>query len=228
MEQKHFNIEIKSDSISNGVISGYGSIYGNVDRYGDIVARGAFTEALKSERKVKMLYQHDSHEVIGVWTLIKEDDNGLYVEGKLADTERGREVKQLIEMGALEGLSIGYSVSDVEYNGESRVIKSAELFEISIVTFPANESATITAIKAADYSKRDLEKKLIESGFSRSVAKALIAGGYEALKNYRDDSSEVIDEETISLSETEEKKMINISIDALNNLRRLINGTGNK
>ena len=90
-------------------------------------------------------------------------------------------------MGALDGLSIGYRVEEDELDGRTRRIKRATLFEVSVVTLPMNEQARIDAVKAAEMSEREFEKRLTQdAGFSRTVARALMSGGIEAVKSKHD------------------------------------------
>lgn len=185
MEIKQFDtLEIKADEPNK--ICGYGSIFGNVDAAGDIVIAGAFAESIASGRKVKMLWQHDSREVVGIWNVIKEDEKGLYLEGEFANTERAREAKELIRIGAINGLSIGYRTTDSDYNQHGhRLIKKCELWETSIVTFQCNEEATITELKSHE-AKRIIEKALRESGYSRKEALVFVSEGETAIRNLRD------------------------------------------
>lgn len=188
METKFLKIEVKADSTAGSrKISGYGSIFGNRDLGGDVVQPGAFAASIASGRVPKMLWQHDADDVIGVWTSIVEDGVGLKLEGELADTNKGNDVYKLLKMGALDGLSIGYFVTDEAWDGSTRLIKGAELWEVSVVTFPMNESAKIDSVKAAEMTEREIERKLTQdAGFSRSVARALMSGGYDAVKGMRD------------------------------------------
>lgn len=194
---KHFRVfaELKADE--KGVIEGYGSIFGNTDSYGDIVAAGAFSRTLanaeKSGRMPAMLWQHNPDEPIGVWTGMKEDKRGLFVTGQLADTQRGREALTLTKMGALTGLSIGYSTVKFEYDQakDVRTLTDVDLWEVSPVTFPANDKARISAVKAAsEMSEREIEEILRDAGFSRKEAKAFIAEGFRGLR-CRDGGEEV-------------------------------------
>lgn len=176
--------EIKSTGES-GTFAGYGSVYGNEDTYGDIVMAGAFTDSLEDHKRKKtmpaMLWQHRSGEVCGVYTDMKEDANGLYVEGKFAlKTQRGAEAYELVQMSALNGLSIGYQTREDSFDQKLgiRSIKKADLWEVSLVTFPANDKARIAAVKAIDEITdfKSAEHFLRESGsFSRSEATALVA-----------------------------------------------------
>jgi HK97 family phage prohead protease len=91
------------------VLEGYGAIFGNVDKGGDIVLPGAFEASLGSGQQIKILWQHDPYQPIGVWDEVKEDEKGLYVKGRiLIDVAKGREALALITAGAMDGLSIGY------------------------------------------------------------------------------------------------------------------------
>lgn len=185
MELKQIqNLEFKADEPNK--IVGYGSIFGNVDHVGDVVLQGAFAESITSGRKVKMLWQHQSTDVIGIWNVIKEDSKGLYMEGEFANTEKAREAKELVKIGAVDGLSIGYKTIDADYNNAgNRLIKKAELWETSIVTFPCNSDATITELKSYEF-KRIIEKALRDSGYSRKEALAFISEGENYVKTLRD------------------------------------------
>jgi len=132
------------------MFSGYASVFGNVDKHGDRIMPGAFASTL-AERRPKMLYQHEFKKPIGVWTECREDDHGLYVEGTLADTTLGREVYNLLSMGAIESLSVAFVGNDKRPNDHGgNDIHSCELFEISVVTFPANTAALIAAVKSSE------------------------------------------------------------------------------
>ena len=111
-----FEYKAETDQEDKGVFTGYGSIFGNKDQGNDIVVEGAFAKSIgkKGARAVKMLYQHRQDEPIGVFDEIIEDRRGLKVKGRLAmGTQRGREVYELMKMGALDGLSIGYRVDSL-------------------------------------------------------------------------------------------------------------------
>lgn len=190
METKFLSLDWKAGNA--GAIEGYGSIFDVVDDGNDIVAAGAFTQSLDSGRKVKMLWQHDAEDPIGVWDSVTEDGTGLRVKGRILSTiSKGAEAYELVKAGAVDGLSIGFrTVKSMDRNGK-RVILQADLWEVSLVTFPMNEMARIDAVKAADLSERDLERMLTrDAGLSRSVAQRLMAGGYDAIKAMRDAGSE--------------------------------------
>lgn len=189
METKFIPLELKADD--QGTIEGYGSIFGNVDQGGDVVVQGAYAESLASGRRVKMLFQHDPGTPIGVWDQIREDSRGLHCKGRiLIKTTAGADAYELVRAGALDGLSIGYRVAAGGAHKDAdghRIIEKAELWEVSLVTFPMNDQSVIDAVKASDMTKRDLERRLVrDAKLSASVAKCLLAGGYDALQAKRD------------------------------------------
>jgi HK97 family phage prohead protease len=178
-----FNFEIKAISDS-GTFSGYGSVFGVVDSYGDVVAPGAFSDSLadhKSKNRLPaMLWQHRSAEPLGVFRAMHEDSIGLHVEGQLAlTTVRGAEAHALMKMGALTGLSIGYQVRTESFDKVSGIntLQRVDLWEVSPVTFPANDAARINGVKAIELIKdlKSAEALLRESGMSRQEAVLFIA-----------------------------------------------------
>lgn len=177
--------EVKSVG-SDGTFQGYGSIFGELDSYRDIVLPGAFKQSLQDDfaakgRKVPMLWQHDSWAPIGIYTTIKEDDIGLYVEGQCnLEVQKGRECHALMKQGALSGLSIGYSTMQSEWDEKTltRKLKEVTLWEVSPVTFPAGDNARVQSVKAIEdlttYSA--LEAHMRDAyGMSRKEAMAWIA-----------------------------------------------------
>ncbi len=145
-----FTLETKAQA--DGTFKGYASIFDEVDSHNDRVVRGAFKKSLASAveegRLPKMLWQHNEKDIIGVWTTIQEDSKGLYVEGKLlTDVTKAKEAQALIKERALDGLSIGYRVKEAlcgHEKGATRLLTEVELFEISLVTFPANSGSRIS------------------------------------------------------------------------------------
>lgn len=161
VEAKTRIIQLKADAITaDGTIEGYGSVFGNTDSYGDIVMPGAFSASLvKAGRMpVALLWQHDPGEPIGVWDELREDNYGLKCRGRILDTTRGREALTLMRAGAPFGLSIGYECSRYEtdenqrdkYGWPVRKLLECDLWEVSVVTFPANDAARIESVKRAD------------------------------------------------------------------------------
>jgi Escherichia/Staphylococcus phage prohead protease len=132
-------------------IEGYASLFGQADQGGDIVEKGAYARSIKAlssaGRKVKMLWQHDPAQPIGVWEEVREDKRGLWVRGRLLEsTQKGREAIALIGAGAIDGLSIGYrAVRAVKNDKGQRLLQELELWEVSLVTFPMLASARVAA-----------------------------------------------------------------------------------
>ncbi|MBV7408197.1 HK97 family phage prohead protease [Maritimibacter sp. DP1N21-5] len=157
-EQKSAPImEIKALDDETGVIEGYASTFGGEpDAYGDVIAPGAYADSLDKHRAKgtmpKLFWQHDSHEPIGRWTEMREDDHGLLVKGKLnLAVRRGAEALALLKDGDIDGLSIGYRIKEYSVDTETSVwtLEKLDLIEVSVVSTPANENATIASVKAA-------------------------------------------------------------------------------
>ncbi len=191
MKLQHLNRPLQLKAVSeNGHFSGYGSVFDVVDQHFDIVERGAFSKSLdlhKSKGTMPaFLWQHKSDEPIGVFTQMYEDSHGLYLEGEIAvKTQRGAEAYELMKMGAVNGLSIGFTIPKGGDKYDSKLgvnrLSEIDLWETSIVTFPANPDSLIGEVKQATESKTELERFLRNAGMSRSQARALIAGGYNYL-----------------------------------------------
>lgn len=175
------DVPFKIKAVSeDGLFSGYGSVFGVIDSYKEVVAPGAFSESL-SQRTPALLWQHRSGEPIGVYSALREDQTGLYVEGKLAlKTARGAEAYELLKMGAISGLSIGFVTRDDSYDRVTgiRTLKKVDLWEVSLVTFPANDAARVSGVKSIDTisSLADAESYLRDAGgLSRREATAFVS-----------------------------------------------------
>jgi len=148
------NTPARLEALPKNAFEGYASLWNVPDSTGDIVARGAFAQTLRTRppSEVRMLYQHFAHEPIGVWDVIREDARGLYVKGHItADVERARDVAALLRDGALSGLSIGFRTRRAKRNADgTRTLLDIELWEISVVTFPMLAQSQVTAIGAKD------------------------------------------------------------------------------
>lgn len=179
-----FRFDLKATG-DDGTFEGYGSVFNLTDFGGDIVVPGAFAESLAAHKAAgrlpAMLWQHRQSEPIGIYTSMEEDSIGLKVVGKLAlKTARGAEAHELMKMGALSGLSIGYIVRDDSWDRLTgvRTIKKADLYEVSPVTFPMNDASRISSVKSLIEDIEDLksaEQYLRDAGMSRTEAKAFIA-----------------------------------------------------
>lgn len=197
-------LELKLSEQGNSesmTFEGYGAIFGNVDSYGDVIAPGAFAETLAQSKASgqwpALLLQHggftaDDMTPIGVITDLAEDGTGLRMQAKLAPTTRGRDAYALLKMDprpAITGLSIGYIAKEWSPRSKPeeprRTLKKIDLFEISLVTFPANPKARIASVKSG-LSKKDAERALRDAGFSRTEAMAIVAEGFNAASSPRD------------------------------------------
>jgi HK97 family phage prohead protease len=180
---------------SEGSFSGYASLFGAPDLGRDVVERGAFGKSLRARGAsgVRMLFQHDPAQPIGTWTELREDDRGLFVRGQLqTEVARGREILALMKSGALDGLSIGFRAARARKEAATglRRILEADLWEISVVTFPMLPGARIRHVKSTAQdlpTTRQFERWLTQdAGLSRAQARLVIAKGFAELKRERD------------------------------------------
>lgn len=158
-----------------GIITGYASVFGEIDLAGDAIKKGAFTSSL-SERMPVMLWNHNSDIVLGKWLEVREDEKGLLVKGQLClDIEKSQEVYELLKSKSVSGLSIGFSIDKSVYDSNgTRIIEKLSLFEISIVSIPCNEKAQIIDVKSLS-NIRDVERFLKSRGLSNTEAKFVIS-----------------------------------------------------
>ena len=197
LQTKNSGIPLDTKDVDDaGMIEGYASIFGNVDSYGEIVEPGAFVKSLeksaKTGRKIKMLWQHDPHQPIGVWDELAEDTKGLRVRGRLLidQSPKAREAHGLLQAGALDGLSIGYrTIKAAPKEGKAGILSLLELdlLENSVVTFAANERARVEVVKSIldaglMPTVREFEGLLRDAGFSKAKAAALAASATPHLR----------------------------------------------
>ncbi|PWL19034.1 HK97 family phage prohead protease [Falsochrobactrum shanghaiense] len=198
MAKADFRLETKRAPLAldevelDGSFGGYASVFGLPDLGNDVIERGAFAQSLQKRKSsgVRMLWQHDAAEPIGVWTALREDARGLYVEGRLAKgVARAREALELMRSGGLDGLSIGFRTIRARKDARTglRHILEADLWEISVVTFPMLPQARVSTIKAQLPTVRQFERWLTrDAGLSRAAARTVIAKGYAALAGHED------------------------------------------
>lgn len=178
-----------------GLFEGYASVFDVLDSAGDQIAPGAFKDSLEQWRLQNalppLLWQHDTGEPIGVWREMFEDDHGLFVRGELfiKDITRAKEAYKLLQEKVVTGLSIGYRTQESYREQETgiRILTKIDLMEVSMVTFPANHHARVSAVKSMFDagiipSEREFEAFLREAGLSRKQAKGMIAQGYKSLQ----------------------------------------------
>lgn len=177
-------LSIKSVSDS-GEFEGHGSVFNVTDSYGDQVMPGAFKATLE-DHKAKgtlpaMLWQHDAAQPIGVYSDMAEDATGLYVKGQLLlEAPQGKIAHTLLKAKALRGLSIGFVTREADYDQVTglRKVKAVDLWEVSLVTFPANPQASVESVKDSGGERgieAEIERILRDAGKSRSEAKTLMA-----------------------------------------------------
>lgn len=188
----------------DGVFEGYACLFDREDLGHDVIRQGAFAKSLgeRGLEGIKLLYQHDPAQPVGQWLTIREDCKGLFVRGKLAtEVAKAREILSMMKAGILDGLSIGFRTVRGRKDPKSgiRHLLELDLWEISIVTFPMQPDARISAVKSEQgggavfkpddtpFSKRELERKLMQdAGLSRSQARALMAHGLTGLSGKQD------------------------------------------
>jgi HK97 family phage prohead protease len=207
MAMKHKQFAFKADAVNDdGTFTGYGSVFGNVDSYREVVAPGAFAASLAAIKAsgdpLPALWQHRSSEPIGGFDELVEDSHGLKVTGWLLkdDIPRASEAYALMKRRVVKGLSIGYYVIEDSWNEKDRIrtLTKLELMEISIVTFPANDQAQIDSVKSMEQiikagklpSLPEFEDFLRESGFSKSQATAIAGRGLKDLLSRGEPGSE--------------------------------------
>lgn len=216
MRQLNFPLELKA--LNEREFEGHGAVFGNRDLGGDVITRGAFKGTLAEHQangtRPAMLWMHDPHKPIGRWDSISEDAKGLKVKGTLADTDLGNEVRELLKMKAVSGMSIGFRTLERDFTDDgTRIIKAVDLWEVSVVTMAMNPLAKVTGVKSqlsasGEYvpTQRELEHMLRDLGMSRNVArsfcaKAFDAGGTSGMLETPDqwDAGEVVDDEAKQL-----------------------------
>lgn len=162
METKHLykTFELKADEF--GTITGYFSTYDTTpDSYGDIVAPGAFTNTLKKREEsghpFPLCFNHDFSAVIGAVDHVEDTEKGPYIEAHFIDTQLAQDVRKMLLSGAIYQFSFAYDIlsarapsAEEKKAGVTQVLTELEVFEISVVTVPANQNAVATDVKALE------------------------------------------------------------------------------
>jgi hypothetical protein len=189
-------LDLKSVA-DDGRFEGYASVFGREDLGRDVIAPGAFRETLarRGAEGVRLLFQHDPGEPIGVWEHLAEDGRGLYAKGRLMpDVARSREVLSLMRAGAIDGLSIGFKAEKGRRDPRTgiRRLEKVDLWEISVVTFPMLPEARIRTVKTLPFAgrvptEREFERWLTrDAGLTRGEARAVLRSGLKGLRALRD------------------------------------------
>ncbi len=200
MQTKQLDVpfQLKAAPDADGRFEGLGAVFHNTDSFDEVILPGAFKMSLADYRRQgrmpALLWQHDPRAPIGVWESLDETQDGLMARGRLLlDLTQGREAHILLKAGALDGLSVGFRTlkSEVDDRTGIRTLTEIELFEISLVTFPANARARVTAVKTGTIaSPREFERTMRALGFTRRQARILVARGYRAMAAVEGDGDE--------------------------------------
>lgn len=220
IERKSMGCSIKSFDDEKNIIEGYASTFGGApDSYGDVVAKGAFAKTIRERGdRIKFLFGHSWDSILGKVTDIYEDDHGLYFKAKISETEKGKEIMQLIKDGVIDRLSIGYGTVKSDYDtAGTRTLREVKLYEISAVGIPANDNAMITGAK-----NEQTESSL--KTINRVVKDTLLA--FDALRNELKSIAEGLelpgDESKENELTDDDKKDIS---DMVSELKKLANGS---
>lgn len=188
---QNLTVPLEIKTIGTREFDGHGSVFGNEDLGGDIVAEGAFKNTLKKHRDAgtlpQMFWMHDPSRVPGKWLDMSEDEHGLHVKGVLAKTPLGDEIRTLLDMKAVRGLSIGFQIVDWDHTKDgARLLKEIDLWEVSVVSLPMNPLAQVAHAKsqlsaAGEYvpTPREFERTLRDVGCSQRVAKTILSKVYD-------------------------------------------------
>ena len=176
LERKSFKFELK-EATEEGEFSGYAAVFWNVDNGNDIIEKGAFARTIVEDfDRIKILSQHNDYDLpIGKPLELREDDHGLYIRGKISDTQKGRDIRTLLKDGVLTEMSIGYKPSVFEFDAQTgiRHLKEIKLWEVSIVTWAMNEQAKIDDVKALYADMKTLTEELKSGKLTRSKVESL-------------------------------------------------------
>lgn len=186
MKTKDLSIDLEIYALDEekGEFEGHAALFNTPDRFGELIAPGAFKRSLhKHKKRVKMLRGHDANVIIGVWEEIREDAEGLFVRGRLLlELSAAKEAFILLKEKALDALSIGFLVEKEEFDVKKKTLTLLEvsLLEISLVTIPRQAGALVTSVRSVSpeeiTTKRELERALRDADFSVSTSKYITAG----------------------------------------------------
>ena len=192
MEHKTKTFEIKARADENGIIEGYFSTYDETpDSYGDIIAPGAFTETIKkrqdSGHPFPLCFNHDFSKVIGAVDSVEDTEKGHFIKAHFLDTELAQDVRKMLQSEAIYQFSFAYDVLGWERPTEEQakrgifnVLTKLEVFEISVVTVPANQNAVVTEVKSAEPSTKSGRR-------NRKADEEIIRNCIESLKSLLDE-----------------------------------------
>lgn len=192
MKYKTFSAKVDEET---GMIAGFFSTYDKTpDSYGDIIEPGAFTETIKAREETghpfPLCFNHDFSAVIGAVKSIEDRERGPYIEAGLLDTQLAQDVRKMVKSGAIWQFSFAYDVLEARQpseeerkSGVENVLTKLDLFEISVVTVPANQNAVMTEVK-------NVEPETKQGRRNRKSDEDIIRSCIESLQSLLDDGDE--------------------------------------
>lgn len=171
-EHLYKSFELKANEA--GSISGFFSTYDKEpDSYGDIIDPGAFTETIKKREEsghpFPLCWNHDFSAVIGAVDSVKDTEKGPFIEAHFLDTQLAQDVRKMLQSGAVYQFSFAYDVlgnraptQEEQEKGVTNVLTKVDVFEISVVTVPANQNAVATEVKAGRRNNKSDEATIKE------------------------------------------------------------------
>ena len=219
MERLYKSFELKAGE--NGIVEGYASTWTKTpDSYGDIVIKGAFTETLKKRKATghpfPLCFNHDFDQIIGAVFEAEEDDYGLKISASFLNTPAAQEKRELVKEGIVWQFSFPYSVLGAEQPTEEekrqgiyQKLTKLDLYEVSLVPVPANQTAIVTEVK----NDEDVEVKAGKRNSAKD--EALIRDAISALQALLDTAEDQGEDETEANGAPEEQKASNPMKDEL-------------
>lgn len=227
-------VELKAD-VDNRVIEGYAATFGNVDSYRDTIIKGAFATSIAEKftpyeagrGRVKTLYQHDWDRPLGVPEVLQEDEEGLFFRSKVSPTSYGKDALMLINDGVIDRVSIGFNTVRSEWKENEgddaipyvRVLMELDLWEVSPVTFAADDHTSLDAVKRAEWLRRELKEGRVLS--SKNVDKlenaiALLSEVLEAARPKEDEEKTAAGPDNVDNWNALEEMLAELKSDAAN------------
>jgi len=186
MTRGFIHLELKGTATDSGRFTGRAAVYNAIDQGGDKILPSAFAASLQKRGNVRpLLWSHNPEDVIGTGTFTDGTD-ALQIDGALdLNVARAKEALSLMKSGAVSGLSIGFMLPQDGYSmeGSTRVLKTIDLIETSLVAFPMQDAARVMSVKSSIGTLRDFERFLREAGWSKREAMLLASGGWKSMSS---------------------------------------------
>lgn len=207
MESKHLFKSFDMKANEAGSIAGFFSTYEKTpDSYGDIITPGAFTKTIEKRKETghpfPICFNHDFSAVIGACE-VTEKEQGPYMEGSFLDTQLAQDVRKMLQSGAIYQFSFAYDVlksrepnAEEKANGVLNVLEEVEVFEISVVTVPANQNAVVTDVKS-------VEPEIKAGRRNRKSDEEIIKNCIKSLQSLLDEKDDTEEEEAKEEAEPE-------------------------